>query len=246
MLKNVSKLMRTPKKFLSPREAANQHLGIQFGWLPLVDDVHSLLNVGQYINRRKDELHRLYSGAGLKRRLHLGKWTADTQSLKLVESASQLQINTRLHSITHVDRWGTVRWKPSVTPGHHPSDVEILKLARQVALGMTTEATMLGAWDLIPWTWLINWFTNVKSFASQYSNTVPASSESANVMTHTQTQEFYKVISITSGYTGGGGSRTIESKSRYVGSATLDAHIPFLNGSRLSILGSLFVQRFLR
>jgi hypothetical protein len=111
---------------------------------------------------------------------------------------------------------------------------------------MTTQATMRGLWDVLPWTWMINWFTNVRDFATQNSNAVPSHSQDACVMTHTIVKENFIVTSIPSGYTGGGGVRSYELKERYIGPGTLDAHLPFISVDRLKILGALFIQRFKR
>jgi hypothetical protein len=106
---------------------------------------------------------------------------------------------------------------------------------------------MLGAWDVLPWTWLVGYFTNVRDYAMQYSNTVPAVSQNGCIMTKTVTVEAYTRLSTsTPGYTGGDGRRSIVSKDRYVGPGTLYANLPFLSGKRLSVLGSLAVQRFHR
>jgi hypothetical protein len=248
MLKGVGKLLKTPRRYLNAKEGANQYLSAKFGWLPLVKDIHDVLDAQKYILRRKAELDRLYNtSSGLKRRLKLGSWHGEqTQGFISVNSDLLLDIGVKRSRYTSVERWGTIRWKPDVTPGYHPTDEELNQLARRVALGMTTEGTMAGLWDVIPWTWMINWFTNVRTFALQYSNSVPSTHQNGNVMTRTYTTEINIVTSITPGYSGGGGTRISERKERYTGSGTLSAHLPFLSADRLATLGALFVQRFKR
>jgi hypothetical protein len=111
---------------------------------------------------------------------------------------------------------------------------------------MTSEATIKGIWDLIPWTWMIGWFSNVSDFAMQYSNTVPANSQDASVMTYQETEYQFRTISMTPGYEGGDGSVSLITKERYTGSGTISAHLPFIGASRLKTLGALFIQRFVR
>jgi hypothetical protein len=191
-------------------------------------------------------LHRLYTGTGLRRRLHIGEWHGTSTGSAVVESQSYLFVACKRDRATSVNRWGVVRWLPNVTPGYNPNDLDLHKQARKLVLGMTSEATMRGIWDIIPWTWMIDWFVNVHDFTMQYSNTVPATSQAASIMTTSETTEVWTPTSVSTGYTGGGGLKSIVTKERYVGPGSLSAHIPFLNGSRLSILGSLFIQRFLR
>jgi len=246
MLKDVGKLLKTPRRLLSAREGANQYLGAQFGWLPLVQDVHDLLDFGSHVQRRKAELDRLYSQSGLRRRLNLGTHTAEQDQDLFLESQLGLNILTK-QSVTYSSRqWGTVRWKPNITPGYDPTDSDRLKLARRVCSGMTSEATIKGAWDLIPWTWMVNWFTNVHEFALQNSNTVPASSAEACVMTYQETKYHFRTISMTTGYQGGDGVVSLITKERYTGGGTISAHLPFIGVDRLKTLGALFIQRFSR
>lgn len=246
MLMNVGKLMKTPKRLLTRKEIANQYLSGLFGWIPLVEDLHQLIDLQSHILRRKAEIHRLYTDTGLKRKLRLGNWTATEAGTYTYDSAALMSVTHRVSKTTETEMWGTVRWKPLVTPGYNPTDIQQLELARRVCQGMTTEATMKGLWDLIPWTWMLGWFVNVSNFAMQYSNTIPAIPSSACVMTRHTTKYDCRVTSISKGFTGGGGSQTLTTKNRYVGSGTLTAHLPFISATRLSILGALFVQRFER
>jgi hypothetical protein len=246
MLKDVGRLITTKKsKLLNPREVANQYLGFQFGWKPLFDDVKNLLDLQGHIHRRIGELHRLYDSRGLKRRIQLGRWGNAQVGTIIAESSSEMFLQTTVSTLTRAKRWGTVRWLPTVLPGHNPSDAEIIDQAKNVVLGLSLEATLKGAWDVIPWTWIINWFTNVQSFALQYSNTIPARPSEACIMTQTDTLRWLTPsFPFTPGYTGGGGFATYTTKERYVGSGSLDVHLPFIGVDRLSILGALFVQRF--
>jgi hypothetical protein len=247
MLKDVGRLITTKKsKLLNAREVANQHLGFQFGWKPLFQDIKDLLDVQEHIHRRVGELHRLYDQGGLKRRIRLGSWTGEYRANLTAESSLLLSASVDRSYLCEVERWGTVRWKPTVLPRYQPNDAELIRQAKQLVLGLSLESTLKGAWDVIPWTWLIGWFTNIGDYAMQYSNTVPARPSSSCVMTKTSTMCSFNVTSMTPGYTGGNGYATCVSKDRYVGAGTLDVHLPFIGRDRLAILGALFVQRFKR
>ena len=246
MLKDVGRLITTKKsKLFNVREVANQNLGFQFGWKPLFQDVKDLLDLQGHIHRRVGELHRLYEAHGLKRRIHLGRWTESTQGNLSLDSVPIMSVDSTYSWSTKAERWGTVRWLPSVTlPVHRPSDADIIRQAKQVVLGLTLESTLKGAWDLVPWSFIVDWFTNISDFALQYSNTVPARPSGANIMTLTETTFHNRITRINLGYTGGDGSTYYTTKERYVGAGSLDVHLPFIGVNRLSILGSLFVQRF--
>jgi hypothetical protein len=234
---------------LHPKVQANMHLALSFGWAPLVEDIHNLLSLQQHIDRRAGELSRLYSVGGLKRRIHLGTYGAEsTTANHLATSYAGGVVQGKLQRFTQCQRWGTVRWLPSHLPPYHPGEKELIAKARQVALGLSSEGTLEGVWDVIPWTWVIDWFANIGEFALAFSNTVPALSYEPCIMTHTVTPSLFTPTFRSSGLQGGNGLITYESKER-----THDAiptpsttFLPFLGRKRLSILGALSIQKLLK
>lgn len=246
-LRDVGRLIKSPKRILNSKEIANQYLGVKFGWLPLIQDVQDLMDLGIHIHRRVGEIHKLYSSNGLKRRISLANQNAvDVQRNVSFESNVSLTAHGDVFKTTSQKRWATVRWLPTTLPKYNPTDLEVLQLAKRISLGLTLDGLGKGAWDLIPWSFVVNWFTNVGQYGLSHSNAIPASPSVVNVMTETRTEFLYSVTSMTSGYTGGGGSSTLTDKVRYVGSGAVSANIPFIGSDRLSILSALFVQRFKR
>jgi hypothetical protein len=246
-LKDVGRLIRTKSHKLTPKEAGNQYLGYQFGWKPLIEDVKNLLDLQKHIHDRVGELNRLYDDSGLKRRLHLGRWAADDEQHNIfVESGfGFLSVSVNIYYHTVIERWGTVRWKPISPPHYRPSDADTIAQAKRLVLGLSIEAIQKGGWDLIPWTGIVDWFTNIGDYALANSNTVPAFASSACIMTRTSSTNWYVPASISpSEMKGGGGKAYYTTKERYVGAPSLDVHLPFIGKDRLAILGALFVQRF--
>lgn len=240
-------LLSPGSKVFSPKGASAQYLGWEFGWKPLLKDVEDLLGVGEEIAKRNRELQRLYTGRGLRRRVRLGTWTASEASNMAVVSDPGVIGKVDISKLTKVERWGVVRWKPTIVPKFHPSDADTLAKARHLVRGFTNLGTMKGAWDVLPWTWLLNWFTNVGKFAMQFSNEVPASPTSQCVMTRTSTSIQLKQGSIwPNGLVYPGGIGSCVSKERYVGAGTVSIHLPYLDKWRLSILSALTIQRLKR
>jgi hypothetical protein len=251
MLKEAGNLLqrRNRKVPFTPREIANQHLAFRFGWIPLINDITELLNVNQYIDRRVGEIKRLYTAPGLKRRVKLGRYSATEDGNVVVNSDSLCFIICRQSTTTTVNRWGTVRWRivPEASPSwYRPEHAFILQEARRLVTGFSVEGLFEGAWDLLPWSFLIDWGTNASEYILSQGSSIPALPHNACVMTATTTIQKWSVKSMPKGYTYEPGSRVATSKERYVGDATVSAHIPMLDMGRLSILGSLFVQRFQR
>jgi hypothetical protein len=248
MLKDVGRLIRTPRKHLTPRDAANQYLGAKFGWIPLIHDIQTVINLQQYVDSRVKELRRLYSEEGLKRRIQLGNNSAQIDGLAAIYSDSYTGFLLGKQSIGTTTRtWGTVRWKPTnlPCPGWQPSDAELIQQAKQVASGFTTEGLIKGAWDLLPWSWMIDWFGNVGDWLTQGSSTIPASPSDICIMRETNTVVQHSLSAKPpAGLEDTGGLVINTTKTRTVGTGSLAASLPTLDGNRLSVLGALFVQRF--
>lgn len=225
---------------------ANQYLGAKFGWIPLYDDLSKLLDVNIYIDRRNSELDRLFSGRGLKRRVGLGKHTQTHVSTQFVSSGATGTLTAKAEQISHRELWGTARWKPTIPPQYYPSDSERLLLAKRTVLGATASGTFANSWDLIPWTWMLGWVTNVRSYVLAHGNTVPAApSAETCVMIHTESSRNFTVTSRSAELRGGEGTIYYDEKFRNVHSkASVSAYLPYLDGGRLSVLGALAVQRF--
>jgi len=251
MVYNLGKLLQTPGRVATPAGIASEYLGIKFGWLPLIDDINHLLNVQSYVLKRSKELNQLYSGRGLRRRLRFGESTANERRNTVLRYVGP-NFTSIDYDVTVTKRsWGTIHWYPTSPPPYSPSDDEQHKFARRIVLGLTPEGIARGLWDVIPWTWLLGWFTNVGKYTLAYSNTVPARHGTGCFMS--QVRRHYQPGTVkysgayTERYVQGKGSLTLVRSTRQVSSATYaGANLPFLDGSRLSVLGALFAQRFMR
>lgn len=250
MIRNLWNFLQHPKTVLTPRGAANEYLGLQFGWIPFVKDITDLLDLQGLIDKRLKELDKLHSGEGLRRRIPFG---GDTQVAVGSTTFPGLYSVSVTVSVSHKivrKSWATIRWKPSEPlPFYHPSDARYRNHIRNVVLGLTPEGLAKGLWAVIPWTWLIGWFTNVGSYALAKSNSIPATwTEACFMSQRTWTAEpmGYKTSGLSKGNYAltGGYSSTV--KTRIIGSSlvTPGLNMPFLDMFKLSVLGALGTQRF--
>ncbi|UJQ85422.1 MAG: putative maturation protein [Alehxovirus pseudonemorisvicinum] len=229
----------------SSKGVANAYLSAKFGWLPLYEDMSKMLDVHRYIDRRNEELKRLYSKEGLRRRVSLGRYTATDVSTQNVSSGTNGTLTCRRNRFANSECWATLRWKPNALPSQYPSDTARLALAKRIVLGATASGAFASSWDLIPWTWLLGWSVNVRDFVLAHGNTISCAHGKVNVMVHHEQTQQFTVTSRSGWLHGGDGSISHERKYRYIESkAALNANIPHLSGERLSILGALAVQRF--
>lgn len=252
MIRELGKLLRRPVSSLAARDAANVHLGIQFGWAPLIDDLVKLVTLQQHILKRTEEIYKLYyQQEGLKRRLGFGDSRTVVTTQGLWSLTSNCQASTAV-TVTEIRKqWGTIKWRPTALPPFQSSDVDFASLARRIVLGMTPEGLVKGLWDVMPWSWLIGWFTNVGKYLWANSYTIPAVHTNGCFMSsvdrlveiggtsYSLTPEFQRKTEPQ-------GNAYFTRKTRVIGGAASgSAFVPYIDANRLAVVGSLFAQRFL-
>lgn len=251
MLRNAYRALTHPRTVITPRGVSSEYLGIQFGWLPFIEDLNKILDLQKHVERRAKQIDELYKGKGLRRKITFSK---DTRTYKTFAQFNTDWGNVKLPcSQTVTDEvWATVRWKPTGPMPPKLTDPGGYAYYRRVVLGLTPEGLAHGLWKVIPWTWLLGWFTNVGDLILVGSNTVPAVYTEACLMRKTTR----KCIPGSPEFTGSptdtsvsqGGSRTWTRRLRTVGTGNLipSVNMPFLDMFRLSIVGALAAQRGLR
>jgi hypothetical protein len=246
------------------QQGSSYYLGYQFGWRPLIDDLKNVFGFAQTAAKKTAELKKLYSNGGLKRRLHLGKDVKQSVGTITVDSGSGVLIVCDYTYNTILDVWGTIRWVPDTLPP--TTDEELAKIGMRAAFGIDTlertapmgsahdvSASRLShlynqAWQLMPWSWLGDWFGNLGDYFAAYDNSIPAHALGLNTMSYRKTRRVFVRNNGLSdpNTTGGGAVITNQTKARSISSPSVAAQLPFLSGSQMSILGALGIQRIPR
>lgn len=233
---------------IHPKVAANHYLSYVMGWSPLISDLRKLLDFQAHVDKKANELHNLYANGGLQRRVRSQQWMNTINddvidnSLTVESGVGQL-INCKVTQISTIERWGTTRWYPASLPPYDLGSRDMGKLARDLTFGMKGISPKQ-AWDAIPWSWLVSWFTNVDDFLGAHHNSIPLTHSTPCVMTKSFTRrDWTRVPGNQPAYTGGEGATIRETKQRVTNNGSLSASIPFLNGRQFSILSALHIQR---
>lgn len=146
-----------------------EYLNVQFGWLPLVRDLLDLINYAEKLDKALKQLRR-DSGKVVRRGGVVDKTDSSTMSSNsgicgvypILQTAHWANIPDaeRFKRITVNKSWsrywfeGAFRyWIPAA-----PSAPDFTALKHQL-LGLTLTPKLV--WDLLPWTWLIDWFGNI-------------------------------------------------------------------------------------
>jgi hypothetical protein len=204
-------------------------------------DLKKLLNFQTHFERRSDEIHKLHGKGGLRRRKVIWEGSYNnTSNVVIGGSYGSKLVSAKLFKQTHREVWGTIRWLPTGLPPRDES--AYASVARRAVLGLTVDFNT--AWQLMPWSWLIDWFSSSGDYIVAKRNTVGAVASDACIMTKDESVWAYTRIPGSMAWEGGDAITRLVTKRRQVNVVpTLAADLPFLDGRKLSILGSLAALR---
>lgn len=142
----------------------NSYLMYRFGWMSFYNDIRTLSNITRRIESRVREFNSMAEHGDLRRRV-------DIYSVKSQEVATN-QLWHSTYGITirgdatyyySYKVWGSVHWRPLPDYPMPVDDIGRWNLAVKSAfdLGEVDPETM---WNLIPWSWLIDYFVDLGSY----------------------------------------------------------------------------------
>jgi len=138
-------------------------LGIRFGMLPLISDILKMLNISEAVDKRSIELQNLKRKGGARVKRTLERKRAQTVD---VFSDFDGRLSGSISCVTTQKIWGTCHWIPdrdtldSYVPGRQISRGAIKRLLLGIHESKDLVAYGRDAWELIPWSWLADWYGN--------------------------------------------------------------------------------------
>jgi hypothetical protein len=220
------------------RDLGKGNLTFSFGILPVVSDLSKLVNYRDQVDRRIKALKRLQKPGGLRKTVDLDNVEASDSYLVTWQSQDcWLQSVAQRQSVLKVR--GHTRWIPDCDFSGF-SDQDLESMASHAVLGATLDFATL--WEAMPWSWLIDYCTNVGDLISRTRNLVPCQLESASLIKHSVSRIEIPKMRVDQ-HEMSEGHYIYEVKERYPVSAAFSAYVPFLNKAQMGILASLAVTR---
>lgn len=253
LLERSSRITRT----LGGNAANAVKLGAQgnlsWRWVvrPMISDLRKLIGFVEAVDRRFHELYRLRDGRTLRRRCHLGTSKHSTTPVNnhLFHSfRATLRGKLYFHYTSEV--WGTAQWRlmpDSEIPqlGYDP----LKYLARRLTFGITSHEALATAWELTPWSWLIDWFSNVGDIIAATNNSLGCTWSKVCLMRRMYSYIHAKIDPAQSSTwlkTNSDYVVRFERKERFPVFPVIPVPLPYLpiiDGGKLSILASLAALR---
>ncbi len=232
------------------RDIASGRLSLEYGWKPLIRDIQAAFDFAGALSRRVKELKALRT-SGLRRKRSLWKgsnvYTVDEQ----VMNHHGMSIYYKGNRVALQEVTGFVKWVPSGLPQRllglpSDNDEEIQAQAAQALLGFSnTVVDASTLWEVLPFSWLLDWFGNTGDYLAASRNIVQALPTKIAIMNNYRLVEQCR---LRAGGDVGYGFATVNNdyfvrehttKSRTPASLTLSAHLPFLTERQVMILADI-------
>jgi hypothetical protein len=237
---------------------AKANLSWRFGWAPLIGDIRKMLRFQESVNQRLAWLRHLRDEKELRRGFRLPNSNPPEELLGryAIQSNGGYVMADRYVSYSK-NEWATACWKlhPGCKlpwdDGVEGPNSSIYWKAIRLTYGITCYEALAAAWELLPWSWLVDWFVPVGKFIAANNNSLPIVATDLCWMRTLISQTRYVLCDppLTSEWIAVHGvqdEREVR-KQRYVlsppGLTSLWPRLPALTSGQWSILGSLMYLR---
>lgn len=255
MLKDAGDFLHKIKKPPPPgrgtlSEIASATLAYQFGWKPLAEDILKLISFQEAVAKVQRRLDRAESQRGYRHRVNLGEQTASQTLNQTLWSEGGFSSGlVPIRCTASRKTWVTVKWKLKEKQvfGKHSSRYTN---AMRVMLGLNPGMIPISVWKALPWTWLIDWFTDISNVLITSYNQIYYTAMDAMIMQTTTYKASHGGLRWntpprTGQISSGQYERVIKTRAPFPLTApnlpTLRR--PALDAFQLSVLGSLTILR---
>lgn len=251
------------KRHMSFRSLGSEYLNVAFGWKPFVNDLRQMYHLQQTIQKRLDQIRR-ENGHGIHRKAilmqtdssinssaHYGYAFAQCANPPPTWPAGSTDYSSTVR--TYEKQWFSAKYRYYIP---NVDSVEWNMRAIAVLFGTYPSPDVL--WQVMPYSWLVDWFSNVGDIVSnastnavdnlttQYSYTMRERlSETVNKVTTSWQAQAYSGTNIPAGNCTLSSTFRTESKQRVGGGNPFGLSTSFnsLSGYQVGILAALGLSR---
>lgn len=212
------------------------NLNNEFGWAPLIGDLSKLLQFQDLVEKRISTLKDLHEGKSIRRNVTVfsDSYTV-TQTGKSLYAAFLESLSGDVTTRVSVKKWASIKWIPPSRPPELQRDIH--REAVQLVLGLRLRPRLL--WDAMPWSWLVDWYSNIGDYIQATDNTYATFASACVMEMYTSDTTIIPTGgSMVKGATRGRIRRSTKSRRANI-PISLTAESPLLGAKQLSILFQL-------
>lgn len=240
-------------------DAARAHLMYRWAIRPMLSDIWKLFQWQTSVSKRMEWLVALTTGDRvLKRRASIRNNTAQDAPTTVGLKSAGATISGR-RTVQYFEKvWCSVYWKLDTSkidlsrvlpPTFFEMDADWINVHRR-SYGVTTYGALQALWEIMPWSWFVDWFLHVDTVMNATNNTIPVTHGDICVMRTTSAIASVEPITTSPDYdwvqiTGSHRQSEVR-KQRLIVSPILPfapSMMPVFTTGQWSILGSLGVLR---
>ena len=227
---------RDVRRYLNnPRNPSEDWLNYHFGWLPFINDLAATADVADWVKQRSKMLRKVGRKKYITRRSNLGVHDYEVSSGTITYDTTLGSWFGTQQTSGKATRWLVSHWR--VDPLQARAVLESRSRLLRQAVGFDVSLTHV--WDALPWSWLVDWFTEVGNYIHVRSNRLGITFKNSSIMTHSVIRRRI-TPSASSNYKAGDVNMTLDVKHRLPYSPTmLPGGFNLLGPGQLATLAAL-------
>lgn len=238
----IGELRDLPRMLLSKSrrkyKSSNSVIESQFGWEPMISDITKLFALPEAIEKNINTIKALQDRPQTRRR------SIEGGQASMLSSATSLtgmygSVHYELNVQTMVDHIVTTRWEPTDFTKSLQTNEEVAHAAMVAALGLYPGQMIAAAWDLLPWSWLIDWFSNLGDILEGRTGTLAVQSGPGVISTVRTTTWSTSVVEAPPWASVTPGLITLREWQRRLTFPSLSFSVPLLSHRQTLILSSI-------
>jgi hypothetical protein len=230
-------------------QVASGYLTWRWALKPMERDIKKMFQFVNAVDKRVHDLKILRDGDYLSKRCGLGGRDPYQSSWNPQYLwTTKLMVNSRWRNTATERLWGSAQWRLDESATLPASGADLRDLARRLTFGITGYEALATSWELMPWSWFVDWFTNVGDVISAAQNSVNCHATNICLMRESIGHREYESCEPNnrSDVLYGEHFERLVRKERFVvspGMPFVPTSLPILTEGQWSILGSLMILK---
>lgn len=229
--------------------AGGAYLNYKFGWEQFIRDIKTLGGITKVVERRLKEFNSLMSAGGSRRKVWLDQYSTPLSDRTdvIISAPAPMYVRAKVSEKWKTTVWGTCRWFPA--PGAY---TELQKLDKLQSFNLAVQSIFDlrspspgTLWNLIPWTWLIDYFVDIGGYLAALSNQSLATAEYCCILRTDEVRYDSTLVQINPGlFMSGspGGKTTIKRRKVVPGRANLPTGFRLFNDNQAKVILALLLR----